>query len=59
MKSKNKANSKCKSKKEIKKQEQINLQDKINQEKLIQEYQEFISQMSEIEKQLFFMLTDR
>jgi hypothetical protein len=46
-------------KKLSKQQEQINLQDKLNQEKLIQEYKEFIPQMSEIEKQLFYLLADR
>jgi len=51
--------SKSKLKKLSKQQEQINLQDKLNQEKLIQEYKEFIPQMSEIEKQLFYLLADR
>lgn len=59
MKSKNKKNPKSKLKKLSKQQEQINLQDKLNQEKLIQEYKEFIPQMSDIEKQLFYLLTDR
>ena len=52
-------NPKSKLKKQSKKQEQINLQDKLNQVKLIEEYKEFIPQMSDIEKQLFYLLADR